>query len=86
VKDTSASDQPGVRAVILELGVGLNTPSVLRWPNEDLVEDDPNSGFRLIRAGLDAAGCVSWELEDKGLAVGICGDLNGVVEMLAANA
>ncbi|KAL2824246.1 hypothetical protein BDW59DRAFT_180324 [Aspergillus cavernicola] len=69
-------------AVILELGVGLNTPSVLRWPNEDLVDTAPNGGFRLIRAGLDASGCAPWELEQEGLAVGISGDLKAVVEML----
>lgn len=71
------------KAVILELGVGLNTPSVLRWTNEDLVEKSRKGGIRLIRAGLEAAGCAPWELEEEGLAVGITGDLNSVVDMLA---
>jgi hypothetical protein len=74
---------PSAKAVILELGVGLNTPSVLRWPNEELVEGSPNQGMRLIRVGLDAAGCAPWELEEDGVAVGISGEINTVVDMLA---
>lgn len=75
------------KTVILELGVGLNTPGVLRWPNEDLVEhnNNPEEGegrFRLIRAGIGAAGSAPWELEERDLAVGIAGDLNGVVAAL----
>ncbi|KAL1965877.1 hypothetical protein VTN77DRAFT_5010 [Rasamsonia byssochlamydoides] len=31
------------RTVILELGVGMNTPGVLRWPNEELVEEYPDA-------------------------------------------
>jgi NAD-dependent SIR2 family protein deacetylase len=72
----------GPKAVILELGVGMNTPSVLRWANDELVEESTGRGFRLIRAGLDAAGCTPWGLEEEGLAVGIHGDLNEVVRML----
>ncbi|KAJ0418832.1 hypothetical protein BJY00DRAFT_314509 [Aspergillus carlsbadensis] len=72
----------GPKAVILELGVGMNTPSVLRWANDELVEDSASRGFRLIRAGIDAAGCAPWNLEEEGLAVGINGDLNEVVRML----
>lgn len=69
-------------AVILELGVGLNTPGILRWPNEELVEQSRAGGCRLIRAGLGAAGCVPWELEEEDLAVGIMGDLNIIVDGL----
>ncbi|KAL4898980.1 hypothetical protein BDW74DRAFT_171824 [Aspergillus multicolor] len=73
----------GKKAVVLELGVGLNTPSILRWPNEELVEEaGVTGGIRLIRAGMDAAGCVPWELEEEGVAVGISGDLGVVVGML----
>ncbi|KAL4938648.1 hypothetical protein BDV06DRAFT_231633 [Aspergillus oleicola] len=69
------------KCVILELGVGMNTPSVLRWPNEELVEEG-SGGFRLIRAGIDVAGCAPWALEENGLAVGINGDLNTIVDLL----
>ncbi|KAL2810343.1 hypothetical protein BJX63DRAFT_423177 [Aspergillus granulosus] len=71
-----------LKAVILELGVGMNTPSVLRWANDELVEDSPSRAFRLIRVGLDAAGCAPWDLEEQGLAVGISGDLNAIIPLL----
>jgi O-acetyl-ADP-ribose deacetylase (regulator of RNase III)/NAD-dependent SIR2 family protein deacetylase len=77
-----ADGSAGSKAVILELGVGMNTPSVLRWANDELVEESESHGLRLIRAGLDAAGCAPWALEEEGLAVGIHGDLNEVVRML----
>ncbi|CEO59896.1 hypothetical protein PMG11_04546 [Penicillium brasilianum] len=68
--------------VILELGVGLNTPAVLRWPNEDLVSESESQRFRLIRVGMDAAGCVPWELEEQKLAVGISGDIKAALDAL----
>jgi NAD-dependent SIR2 family protein deacetylase len=70
----------GVSVVILELGVGLNTPGVLRWPNEDLVSE--SDGFKLIRVGMDASGCVPWELEEEGVAVGITGDIKVALDAL----
>ncbi|KAF5857709.1 hypothetical protein ETB97_005424 [Aspergillus alliaceus] len=73
----------GKKAVILELGVGLNTPAVLRWPNEELVEGFSEPGFWLIRAGIGASGCAPWDLEERNLAVGIEGDLNLIIEALA---
>lgn len=72
--------------VILELGVGLNTPGVLKWSNEDLVENnntpEEEGRFRLIHAGIGAAGSTLWELEERDLAVGIAGDLSGIVPAL----
>ncbi|RFU32355.1 hypothetical protein B7463_g3992, partial [Scytalidium lignicola] len=72
----------GNTAVVLELGVGLNTPGVLRWPNEKLVEESSSSSFRLIRAGIGASGCAPWDLEEENLAIGISGDLNIVINAL----
>lgn len=69
--------------VILELGVGLNTPGVLRWPNEDLVSESSSRQFRLIRVGMEASGCVPWDLEEQGLAVGITGDIGVALELLS---
>ncbi|KAJ5637898.1 hypothetical protein N7490_007777 [Penicillium lividum] len=69
--------------VILELGVGLNTPGVLRWPNEDLVSESPSGQFRLIRVGIEASGCVPWELEEEDLAVGITGDIGVAMQLLS---
>ncbi|KAL4930418.1 uncharacterized protein BDV17DRAFT_289647 [Aspergillus undulatus] len=75
----SREESAPAKAIILELGVGMNTPSVLRWPNERLVEEsNGGGGFRLIRAGLDASGCARWELEERWVAVGIYGDLSGL--------
>ncbi|KAK9342435.1 hypothetical protein V1522DRAFT_416200 [Lipomyces starkeyi] len=70
------------KTVILELGVGLNTPGVLRWPNEDLVTESESRGFRLIRVGLGASGCVPWELEEQGLAVGVSADVKTALDFL----
>lgn len=67
--------------VILELGVGMNTPGVLRWHNDDIV-DQSKGKARLIRAGIGAAGCVPWKIEEKNTAVGIEGDLNRVLGVL----
>lgn len=67
--------------VILELGVGMNTPSVLRWPDEDLVAGGEGK-FKLIRVGIGAAGCTPWEFEEDGLAIGIDGDIKEVLTQL----
>ncbi|KAI5302615.1 hypothetical protein KEM56_000520 [Ascosphaera pollenicola] len=66
------------KAVILEVGVGMNTPPVIRWPDEELTAH----GFRLIRAGVDAAAYVPWELEEGGVAVGINGDLSAIFDLI----
>lgn len=71
-----------VNPVIMELGVGLNTPGVLRWPNEDLVSEKGHGGLKLIRIGMDASGCIPWNLEDEGLAIGISGDIKMAVDLL----
>lgn len=70
------------KAVVLELGVGMNTPAVLRWPNEDLVSESKNESYRLIRVGMEASGCVSWELEEQDLAVGISGDIPTALDLI----
>lgn len=77
-----ADDDDSGLTVILELGVGLNTPGVLRWPNEELVCDSRNRSFRLIRVGMAASGCVPWELEEGGLGVGISGEIDTALDSL----
>ncbi|RDW88116.1 hypothetical protein BP6252_00148 [Coleophoma cylindrospora] len=67
--------------VILELGVGMSTPGVLRWPNEDLA-GRAGGNVKLIRVGLDASGCVDWDFE---LGVGIQGDIAQVIRGLASS-
>lgn len=81
LEDISPSTSCG-RVVLLELGVGLNTPGVLRWPNEDLVSGSKNKDFRLIRVGKEASGCVPWELEEEDLAVGIDGDILAALNLM----
>ena len=67
------------KAVILELGVGLNTPSVLRWPNEDKVERYPEN-FKLIRVGTGPSSTAP--LDDIENIVVINGDTKKVVQLL----
>ncbi|KAH8585860.1 putative phosphatase like proteins to the carbon terminal domain of histone macroH2A1 [Bisporella sp. PMI_857] len=74
-------DPQSAPVVILELGVGFNTPGVLRWPDERLAAKK-NGPFKLIRAGIGDAGKVGWELENQGVAIGIVGDVKHVLEAL----
>ncbi|KAF4340758.1 phosphatase ous to the C-terminal domain protein [Fusarium beomiforme] len=69
------------KLVILELGVGMNTPGVLRWPNEDLVMRSEGR-VKLIRVGLGAEAMVPWEQEDEGLSTCIQGDIGRAVPLL----
>ncbi|OOG00251.1 hypothetical protein ASPCADRAFT_511316 [Aspergillus carbonarius ITEM 5010] len=71
------------KVVILELGVGLSTPGVLRWENEDLVEQGEGR-VRLVRAGLGDAAQVPWELETEQLATSVEGDLQDIVRAIVA--
>lgn len=60
--------------IILELGVGMNTPGVLRWPNEDLVRKG-NGRIKLVRLGLGPSAMVPDDLEEEGLAASVEGDI-----------
>ncbi|OSS44517.1 hypothetical protein B5807_10829 [Epicoccum nigrum] len=64
----------GKNTVVLELGVGMNTPGVLRWPNEDLVRKG-GGRVKLVRMGLGPSAAVPADLEAGGLAVSVEGDL-----------
>ncbi|WYZ44916.1 hypothetical protein EsH8_VIII_000232 [Colletotrichum jinshuiense] len=67
--------------VILELGVGMSTPGVLRWPNEDLVMRG-GGRVKLVRVGMGPETAVPWDLEEDGLATSIDGDISKVVRDL----
>ncbi|KAG4273480.1 hypothetical protein FPRO04_09603 [Fusarium proliferatum] len=67
--------------VILELGVGMNTPGVLRWPNEDLVMRS-DGRVKLIRVGMGPEAMVPWEQEDEGLSTCIQGDIGRAIPLL----
>lgn len=64
----------GKDTVVLELGVGMNTPSVLRWPNEDLVRKGDGK-VKLVRLGMGPSTMVPGVLEEEGLAVSVEGDI-----------
>ncbi len=60
----------GKKVVLLELGVGFNTPIIIRFPFEKLVRK--NEGYSLIRLNLDEA-VVPESFGDR--AIGIGGDM-----------
>lgn len=70
--------------VILELGAGMSTPGVLRWPNEDLVNRG-RGRVKLIRVALGPETAVPWALDEAGLAISIDGDISAVVRELLGN-
>ncbi|KAF4499199.1 phosphatase ous to the C-terminal domain of histone macroH2A1 [Fusarium agapanthi] len=67
--------------VILELGVGMNTPGVLRWPNEDLVMRS-DGRVKLIRVGMGPEAMVPWEQEDEDLSTCIQDDIGRAIPLL----
>jgi NAD-dependent SIR2 family protein deacetylase len=69
------------RAVILELGVGENTPGVLKWPNEDLVARSEGR-VTLVRLGLGPSAIVPSDLEASGSAIAVNGDLKVSIKEL----
>lgn len=70
--------------VILEMGVGMNTPVVLRYPNEDLVRKG-GGRVKLIRIGLGPSVAVPEDLRAKGLAISIEGDIKLALSWLISN-
>ena len=60
----------GKKVVLLELGVGFNTPIIIRFPFEKMVRE--NDGFSLIRLNMDEA-VVPESFGDR--AIGIGGDM-----------
>jgi O-acetyl-ADP-ribose deacetylase (regulator of RNase III)/NAD-dependent SIR2 family protein deacetylase len=69
------------KTVILELGAGMNTPGVLRWPNEDLVRQGQGK-VRLIRVGMGHHSTVPDDLEEEGLATYIDGDIKATLSAI----
>ncbi len=66
-----------MRGVIVEVGAGFNTPTVIRWPGEHLIGKNPN--WHLIRINLTDA-----EISDQlsGQAVGLKGDAATIIAAL----
>lgn len=57
----------GTKLVILEIGVGFNTPSVLRWPMEQITKHNPNAA--LIRINIDHPE-VPTEIMERSVSIG----------------
>jgi len=51
--------------VLLELGVGFNTPSIIRWPFERIVKEHPNANLIRINRGYSE---IPIEISDKSLS------------------
>jgi len=64
---------------IIEIGVGFNTPSVLRWPMDQLVSQFKN--VRLIRINLHAPDVPVHPRKEK-RAVGFDGDAATIIREL----
>jgi len=64
---------------IIEIGVGFNTPGVLRWPMDQLVSDCQN--VRLIRINMHAPDVPVHARKEK-RAVGFDGDAATVIRQL----
>lgn len=74
-------EREGKTLAILELGVGMSTPGVIRWPNEELVRWGEGK-VKLVRGGEQASGLVDFDLEAGGSAIGIEGNINDIVKGL----
>lgn len=64
---------------IVEIGVGFNTPSVLRWPMDQIVNDYEN--VRLIRINMHAPDVPDDAKREK-RALGFSGDAASIVRQL----
>ncbi|GIQ81482.1 hypothetical protein KIPB_002445 [Kipferlia bialata] len=67
------------KVLFLELGAGMSTPSVIRWPMERLTNAFPNSNLVRLNWEYEA---VPRQLGDR--AFGIKGDIKAVIDRLAA--
>ncbi len=63
---TFLRDMKGKKVVYLELGLGFNTPVIIRFPFEKMVKDNPNA--KLIRLNLDQA-TIPQGFQDRALGI-----------------
>ncbi|WP_432524012.1 NAD-dependent protein deacetylase of SIR2 family [Kineococcus sp. SYSU DK006] len=78
---TWLNTDPDARVVVLEIGAGFNTPSVIRWPGERITAALPRA--RLIRINPKDAG-VPEQLADR--ALGLPVDAGHALDALGAPA
>ncbi|CAF0876673.1 unnamed protein product [Adineta ricciae] len=74
-----AIDQKQGLCTIIEIGVGFNTPSVLRWPMDELVSRFPH--VRLIRVNMHAPDVPIHARKEK-RAIGFDGNAADIVRQL----
>lgn len=68
------------KIVFLELGIGFNTPTIIRFPFEKMTYQFPDA--RLVRINLSNPE-ISKEIGNKGISIG--NDIAQVIEMLKGN-
>ncbi|MDF2524726.1 MAG: NAD-dependent protein deacetylase, family [Clostridiales bacterium] len=56
----------GSKLLLIELGVGFNTPGIIRWPFEKIVRDHPNAKFIRMNAAYPE---VPKEIEDRSVTI-----------------
>lgn len=71
-------EMKGHRCVLLEIGVGFNTPGIIRFPFEQMVQANPN--FTLIRLNKDNLECY-YPIENK--IIGFTEDIEDIINHLA---
>ncbi len=71
------SQSKSSEGVVIEIGAGFNTPSVIRWPNESLVHS--TSQWKLIRINLTNSQIPN---NISGKAVGLRGDALGIINKI----
>lgn len=78
VEWTDTACSAGDRLVVIEIGAGFNTPSVVRWPMEAVVAANPNA--HLIRVNLDHPE-IPADLTDRSATY--CTDINELLPHLS---
>ncbi len=71
------NNSTGGKLILLELGVGFNTPSIIRWPFEKIVNEHPDANLIRINMSYDE---VPNEISGKSLR--FSDDITGVIRVL----
>jgi NAD-dependent SIR2 family protein deacetylase len=66
------------KGLIIEVGAGFNTPSVIRWPSEEIVNNNPN--WKLLRINMSDAS-IPDAIQSR--AIGLLGDAKEIIAELS---
>ena len=69
----------GKKVVLLELGIGFNTPAIIRFPFEKMTSQNKN--FHLVRLNMNELECI-FELGNKATLIG--GDMKKSLELICS--